>query len=413
MALATLDVYLHGERVARAVDAGQGLASLQYTEAAVAGYGEGAILLSVGLPVREALYPAYEARAFLDGLLPEGDVRSALAEQLRKAPEDTFGLLTEVGRECAGAVVIVPEGEGLPTADGDLEILDDATLAARLAELPRVPLGVRRTGRVRLSLTGAQGKLAVVRLDGGRLALPLDGTPTTHILKPSPARFPGLAVNEAACLEIARRAGLPVPASELLRVGGVDVLLVERFDRAPSAGGVRRVHQEDFVQALGRRVKYEEDGGPTLREMATLVSDFSAAPVLDLATLGAAVTTNLLIGNADAHAKNFSLHLEPTIGLTPFYDLVCTAAYEWLDTSLALSIGGRYEPGDIEASDLVDEMTSWGVGPRAARRVVQATIEAVVAAATEVAERSQFGEIITTISRHVRAHAKRLTIEAR
>jgi len=171
----------------------------------------------------------------------------------------------------------------------------------------------------------------------------LDDTPSTHILKPEPARFPGLVANELFCMKLAGAVGLQVPSVEAGQAGGIPYLLISRYDRNDDVGQTLRVHQEDICQALGfpPERKYQQEGGPLLRDCIALLRDWSTAPVLDIRSLIDGLIFNVLIGNADAHGKNFSL-LYPNgqRRLAPFYDLVCTMAWPELSDHLSMKIGG-------------------------------------------------------------------------
>ena len=199
---------------------------------------------------------------FFEGLLPEGVERERLARRLGVSDASTFALLAAVGGDCAGALSL-HESSTRPAATlapPSLRALDES-LFAQIEEHGTAPTIV--THGLRLSLAGAQGKLAVVVQEDGRLALPVGTTPSTHILKFPNRDFAGLVDNEHFVMTLARLAGLPAPATRLVPLpSGRRALLVERFDR--SAG--RRIHQEDFCQALALPPprKYEADGGPGL-----------------------------------------------------------------------------------------------------------------------------------------------------
>ena len=182
-------------------------------------------------------------------------------------------------------------------------------------------------------LTGAQAKLPIILSEDSpeaKAGLPLGGSPSTHIVKPEPERFPGLAANEAYCMELARRIGLQVAGSRWQMIGKTPCLVVKRYDRTIlNSGAVARIHQEDFCQALGYppERKYQQEGGPSLRDCFSLLREWSSAPVLDIPNFLDGVTFGVLIGNADAHAKKFSI-LYGVNGrrLAPLYDQVCTLA---------------------------------------------------------------------------------------
>jgi serine/threonine-protein kinase HipA len=214
-------------------------------------------------------------------------------------------------------------------------------LAAVIAELPRRPLLAGREG-VRLSLAGAQEKLPVVLRDD-RVALPLGNTPSTHIIKPEPERYPGLVANEFLCMTLAQTVGLNVPGVATRTIGGKPCIVVQRYDRfVQQDGTVARIHQEDFCQALGfpPERKYQQEGGPLLRDCIAMLREWSTAPVLDVRDFLDGLIFSVLIGNADAHGKNYSLlYRDGQRRLAPFYDLICTLAWPELSKVPAMKIG--------------------------------------------------------------------------
>jgi serine/threonine-protein kinase HipA len=192
-----------------------------------------------------------------------------------------------------------------------------------------------------------------VILEDDQIGLPLNtAAASTHIIKPEPARFPGLVDNEAFCMSLARAVDLPVATvHKRTTVSGNPYLLVERYDRDVIADPIRRLHQEDICQALGRpsELKYQAEGGPTFAETVELLRSVSTVPARDLPTFWRALAFNWLIGNCDAHGKNFSLLYDgdsPT--LAPLYDLVSTRRYPELTTRLAMSIDGAGDIGEVD-----------------------------------------------------------------
>jgi serine/threonine-protein kinase HipA len=290
--------------------------------------------------------------------------------------DNGFALMAELGAECAGAVVIMPRDETpIAPGAGSIKWLDNAELAREIDELPRHPLGVSPGGEVRLSLGGVQHKLVLTRDATGRLGQPLRGAPSTHILKPGQEDYDDLVANEAFCLRISRCAGLRTAAAETIDVGGNRCLLVERFDRTlDGAGLIVRVHQEDTCQALGRLPgqKYEADGGPTLSDEFQLLRDVGGPTLArDINALLDAAVLNFVIGNSDAHAKNFAL-LYRDLGiaeLAPLYDLVCTNVYPSLTKRMAMAIGGVEDPDAVDLSAWEQQIDDAGLGRQAVRRV--------------------------------------------
>lgn len=283
-------------------------------------------------------------RAIFAGLLPEEGPRDAVARALGLSRTNDYALLEALGGDVAGALTLWPEGDVPPVAGvgAQPDVLSDSALAEILDSLPARPLLAGRAG-IRLSLAGAQNKLPVVLVDG-RIALPAPGQPTTHILKPAMTRFPAAVENEALCMRLAGALGLTVAPVEARVLEGRKFLLVERHDRALDAeGNLTRVHQEDFCQALGHAPehKYAAEGGPTFKTSFGLLRAVSTRPAADVLALLDAAIVNVIIGNCDAHGKNFSL-LYPTgeTRLAPLYDLMSTVAYPEVSNRMAMKLGG-------------------------------------------------------------------------
>lgn len=379
-----LAVWLNGVRVAII----ERRLRMAYTEDALDRFAPGVPLLSLSLPLTAEPYPQGVVRAFLEGLLPEGDSRNAIAADLDLKARDTYGLIRALGRDCAGALVIQPADEPAPAQPTTLtaERLSDEDIAELVANLRNAPLGVER--RVRVSLAGVQEKLLLTRLPDGAWGRPVDGTPTTHILKPEIAAYPNTVENEAFCMRIAKHLGLDVAPVQTTAAVRRKLIVVERYDRVVhSDGSVERLHQEDFCQANGVPPdrKYEEDGGPSLRAIADILQAAAASDSVE--TLLRAVTLNVLIGNGDAHAKNFSLLHEPSgaLRLAPLYDLMSTLYYG--DDRLAGYIDNVHRTEQVTADRIVNEAARWGLAKRRAAEIVEdlldRTPDAVQAARAE------------------------------
>ena len=206
---------------------------------------------------------------------------------------------------------------------------------------------------LRLSLAGAQTKLPVV-IHNGQIALPRPEQATTHILKPPIERFAGTTENEAFAMRLARQVGLSVAEIDYRSVGDHAFLLVERYDRAAGNGHIKRLHQEDFCQALGFPSvrKYAADGGPVLRDCFQLLRSVTTRPARDVLKLFHAAIFNLIIGNADAHAKNYSLlYRDDAVEMAPLYDLLATVAYPDLSPKLAMKIARKATLDELKATD--------------------------------------------------------------
>ena len=284
-------------------------------------------------------------RPFFAGLLPEESQRQRIAAYLGLAESDDFSMLEAIGGECAGALEIISHGKTPHGASDTLSPCDDARLLEIVKSLPYRPMLAGETG-LRLSLAGAQSKLPVVFRDG-RFYLPENGTPSTHILKPELSEwFEGIVANEHCCMTLARAIGIPAAETRIVDVGDIPCLLVTRYDRATDSatGLTRRIHQEDFCQALGRppEQKYQADGGPLAREVVRLIRDgWSSMPAKDVLAFVDLVVFNAIIGNADAHGKNYSMLYDGGIRrLAPGYDLVSTVFWPALASAPAMKIGG-------------------------------------------------------------------------
>lgn len=312
--------------------------------------------LSQSLPLGPDVFDDRQCRAFFAGLLPEGNLRRLIAQQCQVSSQNDFALLSAIGGECAGAITFVPQGQPTATAEqASVEWLDEPQLMALLDELPRRPMLAGRDG-VRLSLAGAQDKLPVV-FDGQRIGLPAGGQPSTHILKPAIASVEDSVFNEGFCLALAQAMGLPTAQAQIFVVQGREVLLVARYDRRVGVDGHPvRIHQEDFCQALGvvPEMKYQNEGGPDLKACFDLLRKATRPSAPQVLRLLDAVVFNALIGNHDAHAKNFSLlyadpgkYAAPT--LAPLYDMLCTAVYDHLTPKMAMKLGSKYKFTEVQA----------------------------------------------------------------
>jgi len=261
-----------------------------------------------------------------------------------------------------------------------------------ISTLDVTPLGAAPERGFRPSLAGFQRKALLGRAADGGWQLPYGDAPSTWILKPDGSH--PMAANEATCLRLAAACGLAVPDAELLDVAGLPVLAVRRYDREDASAGQipARVHQEDGCQATATPpgLKYEEQGGPTLRDLVSLLRNFGDPR--DVTSLLRRTTFNMAVGNADAHAKNFSVLHDPdspTISLAPLYDVLSTIALELTDstggpmradTHLGQRVGGQADIRKVTAASLIDEAVTWGIRRRAASAVVTETLDQVLAA---------------------------------
>ncbi len=341
--------------------------------------------LSLSLPLREEPFDDRQARPFFAGLLPDDLARERLARYLGVSRHNDFALLAEVGGECAGAVALYPpDVQPMPAGQGNYTQLDQAELAEMLRNLPRRPL--HSGGELRLSLAGAQDKTALLYIDGV-FFLPHGDYPTTHILKPAIEHFADTVPNEYFCMRLASRLGMRVPAVEIGIAEGIPFLLIERYDRT-SNGWIRRLHQEDFCQALGipPERKYQSEGGPSLARCFELL-DACARPALDRLELLRRVLFNFLLGNADAHGKNFALlHRRGGPVLAPAYDLVCTTVYDDHTDRMAMKIGRKKRFAEVRRRDWESFARQARLAAPRVRRDLLTMAEEIAAEAPRLAE---------------------------
>jgi len=390
-----LVVYLYERRVGTIGQTEDGNVWFKYDPTVVADSDPTACQLSVKLPLTTDSYGPEETKAFFDNLLLESDLRAEMATATKHESRDTTGLLGQIGGECAGAVAIWPIGMQPPVEPEYTPIAVDALerlfVEAHGARLMQIQINARQT------MSGVQQKL-VLRKVIDQYALPIDGAPTTLLMKGTTGRYPGLALNEHLCLRLFASLGLPVNESRV--IGGPDGLLqLTRFDRVVAAdGSIRRLHQEDFCQATGRlpQRKYQMNNGPAFADVANVVRRHSVAAALDIQHLVRAAIAHVCLGNMDAHGKNYAL-LTTDAGkrLAPFYDIVCTEAYPWLDRELSMNIGSTRNPQRLTTGDLQRFAREVNVTPALVMREARDVVQRL---------RAQIPETTREVTREVGAH---------
>lgn len=321
---------MHGKRVAALVPGTLNSYSLSYDLEAIEEWDDpGRAQLSMALPLREEPYGHGRSRAYVEGLLPQGERREAIAEELGLGPEDGFGLIAEIGRDCPGAVTFLPDEEEEAYDPDTLAWLEEDELEEVLESPPERLFDEERPERMRFALPGERHKLALVRDEAeGRWAWPRPGAPSTHIVKPEPAELPGIAANELAFSAAYAELGLPVPFLTLEQICGVSCLVSRRFDRWGEGTEAECLHQESFAQALGIAPDEAEGrldpGAPSLAEAGDLLRSIGEEP--SVATLMKAAVCDLLIGNTKPRAASAALlYGEGAPMPAPFFDI---ATYE-------------------------------------------------------------------------------------
>ena len=356
---------------------------------------EDTVPVSLSLPLQAEPFSPAQTRNFFDSLLPEGFTRRAVAQWIHADESDYLTILHALGRECLGALQIKTEGEN-PQASYEPLTLNQvrelaAEGAAKSAEL---------VTESHLSLAGASGKVGLY-YDGETWYLPKGTAPSTHIVKLSHVRLKQIVLNEQLALLTAKNCGLLVPDSFIVNTGsGKDeevLLATRRYDRffrddGRTVDGLpvpARLHQEDFAQALGlpAGAKYEKPGDAYLQRMFSLLRRYSAQPIEDMTRLWDQIVFHCLIGNTDAHLKNYSLLYSEdlrTVRLAPVYDVVSTTVYPASTRRLSFRIGSAETIDELTAADLEAAAREAGLGVRMAmgryRRMAECFVPALQAA---------------------------------
>lgn len=343
--------------------------------------------ISLTMPLTTMSHGPQSLLPWLANLLPEAHL-SEIGQRLKVSPQDIIGLLAHIGRDTAGALSI-----GAPRKAGFhlKPIAGPAELERIINELPAKPFLVGEHG-VSMSLAGVQEKLPVFVGDDQSLSIPIDGTPSTHILKPDAPRLNGSVENEAFCLRLTRACGLEAAEASIGEAGARRYLLVKRYDRfRDDQGQMRRLHQEDFCQLTGKYPsdKYQQSAsgqGVTLKEMfdtlSELVSPAARLPLLD------AVIFNVLICNSDSHAKNYSILIgaSGSAKLAPLYDLLCASPYEHVDQHLPQAIGGRNKAAELHREQWQTLAAEIGLSPAYVLRRVKELAASVEAKCARLAD---------------------------
>ena len=379
-----LNVFLRGRHIGELHGKDLKL-SFQYDSATVAEYGAGSILLSLSMPVRRKRYEGPEVYNYFDGLLPEGQVRAHLASQNNVSTPDAYGVLTALGADCAGAVQVLPP-EVEPEAPLAAAPMTEDQVTAAVESLPtwELPEGFLVTA----SLGGVQSKVLLTRLADG-WAWPGRGAASTHIIKPAPtdAAIPLLLPSEHWALSLAAAAGLPAASTSMETFGSRQAIVVERFDRGDDGS---RLHQEDFTQALSLPSSSKYEGGLAARsrlgQIAGLAAPFTRSADAFHCDLLRAITFNLLIGNGDAHSKNYSLSLGDNgeVRLAPLYDVAPTLLLYAQSVNAGHTVNRQIRLPYITLEHLVAEAVSWGLGEDAARNTTEAVLHDAAEAAADV-----------------------------
>lgn len=394
----TLEVWLHGRHLATLDEPSLYRYRLTFTDEALDLHA-GERVLSLSMPVSSkpvtdhATDPTRRpVAAFLEGLLPEGNLRTQVAGALGVASIDKMALLRQVGYECAGAVQFLPRGS-VPSA-GSLRILSDDAVVELVETLPTYALP--EGAGLQASLAGIQDKILLAAVDDG-WAWPEGGALSTHLIKPEPAEgvaLRHLVQTEDWAMRVAVRAGLRAAGSRVEAFGERDAIVVERYDRTAEG---RRIHQEDFCQALGLdpQAKYEAPvaAAPAgrsrpsrLKYVADLASPRAHDPAAFRRRLLEMVAFNVVIGNGDAHSKNYSLLLaeDGSVELAPLYDVAPVHYLAPRFRGTGHLINGRARLDHVSLDDLAQEAAGWGTSLSRTRADIDAIVDATWVALHEV-----------------------------
>ena len=342
----------------------------------------GAFPLSIRMPLSALAFGPEVFEPWATNLLPEGRALTAIGARLGTSVEDAVSILKAIGRDTAGAVSIGRPGAAGP---GHWRPIGSARALERIIEeLPAKPFLAGDEG-VSMSLAGVQTKLGVAIDEQGRLCIPTQGAPSTYILKPdSSDRLFGSVQNEALCLTLARACGIVTPDVTTGQAGARTYLLVTRYDRLKQGDRWRRLHQEDFSQALGKppSAKYEANQtgikGPTLTDMFVLTRN--AMTAADTLKLLDQVIFNICVCNTDAHAKNYSMMISGRgFTMAPMYDVLCAAAWDGITRNLAQKIAGKNRGEHLKRRHWERFATECGLNPTSTPARVKAMAERIQA----------------------------------
>ena len=325
-----------------------------------------AVPISLSLPLSDKPYDSLRTRIFFENLLPPDVVRRKLEKILHHDHGNYFAFLKALGGDCAGAISLYPNGLDPSVQEDTVRELSEDEADEILKALPERPLLQGVVENYRISVAGAQAKL-VARVRNGKIALPLFGTASTHIVKPGMSLCGQSVENECFCQQLAAEMDVAAAKSSISRIKDSLYYVTERYDRAEHEGVVTRYLQEDFCQAMGvdSEQKYQIDGGPSAARCFLFLRDrgFGAN---DLYNFIDYFLYNFLIGNADAHAKNFSiLYRDGNKCMAPIYDAMSTLVYPQVVNTMAMEIGGQYEFGNVTRDSFVAFARKCDVNPKA------------------------------------------------
>ena len=322
-------------------------------------------------------YSSATVKRFLENLIPEGEGLEDIATFARIAKSNTFAIVNTIGYDTAGALMF---GEKIVKDEAIFREISHRELSERIEQLESRSIAIWDK-TVRLSLAGVQAKLPVIIKDE-KIGLGDGRLSSTHIMKFQTKKYLHIVVNEFFCMTLAKKIGLKVARVEFKRFGNYPTLLIERFDRVYRNDFVERLHIIDGCQMLNLppTYKYEQNFG-NLRDVADIregasfkklfeSTKFCNVPAVAQLELLNWAMFNLIIGNSDAHGKNFSFFVDKRgIRPTPFYDMLCVMMYDFYH-NLAMAYGDEFNPNEVLAYQLREFADDVGINHKLVSKVL-------------------------------------------
>jgi len=319
------------------------------------------VAISHSMPLSPEIYYGNEAHAYFTGLLPEEAMLTATAKAIGTSNFNYFKLLLELGKEPIGAIRIGDLSSEIPMFYEEISIQE---LDEMIVNNDSLLSTLYHEKEWRLSLAGAQSKTGLF-YQNGRYFIPQNGSTSNVIVKPSNKQYNDLVFNEYVCMKIASELGIQTPYIQIVSTPTQPLFIIDRYDRVLIHDNILRLHQEDFCQAMGiqNQNKYEADGGPSFIQCINLLRNATTVPAIEINKFVSLFMFNLLIGNKDAHGKNYSiLHQDNKSVLAPAYDVLSTSFYPELSVKMSMSINGKFELEEVTLEDLFQMAQSANIG---------------------------------------------------
>lgn len=378
--------------------------------------------LSLSLPLRYEEFSQRQCMPYFSGLLPEGSIKNRISEYLHISESSTIKFLQVLGGECSGTVSFYDSDSESRFAKKSWELseenylsLSEETFIDLIKESKNRPM-LLGTKDLRLSLAGAQEKISLAFFNNA-WHIPKNGAPSTHILKPTrTGNLSSIAENEFFCMNLAKKMNIPVPKSQLINLDSIPIFVCKRYDRKLNEDKmiIERIHQEDFCQALGimNDIKYQADGGPSYKSCVDLIKNRFSNKIEQMNVLLRTMLFNYIIGNCDAHGKNFSLvYANSEILLSPLYDLVSTTVYPSLTTKMAMKLGSNYQIEKITKSDFLKQAEILEIKNRFWISLIEEFSKKLIPAFEDVSKLNEFSkssELLEIMYEQIKIRLKRI-----